>query len=297
MRHSSQVQRLGTLSCLYRSIRPPTLSRSHHYHCSYHHPRPDIIGMSSTLLLPASIVLLYALTRYIQRVKQDVYVLPCPVSITMSPSPLRMHRKRVETYPDNPYNPALQPTGEATWLWGHEKRVFDYESNEMYTKWMIVLGPLYKIKAALFHDDVVSRLHLGAHPRTPDCGFPPPRWGALDLQVGIDMKLSLTFDHLCHASQIVATDHAAVQHIFQYSDKYGECSAAVLGPCSFRMAFCAHRTFDEQRRRALPCRKLSKRLRLTNDPSDLSHHLRSAPIPFGSLGRMRWRYNQMRSLL
>lgn len=99
--------------------------------------------MSSTLLLLAGVVLLYALTRYIQRVKQDVYVLPCP------------------------------PTGEATWLWGHEKRVFDYESNEMYTKWMIVLGPLYKIKAALFHDDV-----------------------------------------------IVAADHAAVQHIFQYSDKY-----------------------------------------------------------------------------
>ena len=68
-----------------------------------------------------------------------------------------MHRKRVETYPDNPYDLALQPTGEATWLWGHERRVFDYESNEMYTKWMIVLGPLYKIKAALFHDDVVSR--------------------------------------------------------------------------------------------------------------------------------------------
>ena len=134
----------------------------------------------------------------------------------------------------------------------------------------------------------------------PDTRLAGPRpldGGALDLQVGIDMKLSLTFDHLCHASQIVAADHAAVQHIFQYSDKYGECSAAVPGPCSFRMAFCVHRTFDEQRRRASPCRKLSKSLCLVNGPSDLSHHLRSAPIPFDSLGRMRWRYNQIRYIL
>ncbi|KII84094.1 hypothetical protein PLICRDRAFT_46431 [Plicaturopsis crispa FD-325 SS-3] len=61
----------------------------------------------------------------------------------------------------------------ATWLWGHELLAFENDANEMYNIWVRQFGPLFKIKAALFHPDI-----------------------------------------------IIATDHAAVQHIFANSKTY-----------------------------------------------------------------------------
>ncbi|KAH9919840.1 cytochrome P450 [Fomitopsis serialis] len=47
------------------------------------------------------------------------------------------------------------PRGIAHWLWGHELLAFEGEATEMYTKWAALCGPVFKIKAALFHPDVV----------------------------------------------------------------------------------------------------------------------------------------------
>ncbi|TFY82726.1 hypothetical protein EWM64_g1280 [Hericium alpestre] len=98
-------------------------------------------------------ILVALVVRHLLRKKSDVDVLPSP------------------------------PASEATWLYGHEYEVFEHESNVMYSRWASALGPLYKIKAALFHADVV-----------------------------------------------VAADHAAVQHIFQYADRYGQYFASVKSP-------------------------------------------------------------------
>jgi len=43
----------------------------------------------------------------------------------------------------------------ASWLWGHELLAFEGEATEMYTKWASLCGPIFKIKAALFHSDIV----------------------------------------------------------------------------------------------------------------------------------------------
>ncbi|KAJ6614603.1 cytochrome P450 [Mycena sp. CBHHK59/15] len=61
----------------------------------------------------------------------------------------------------------------ASWIWGHELLVFQHQATQMYSIWARSLGGLFKIKAALFHPDI-----------------------------------------------IVATDHAAVRHIFAKSELY-----------------------------------------------------------------------------
>ncbi|KAJ7634583.1 cytochrome P450 [Roridomyces roridus] len=61
----------------------------------------------------------------------------------------------------------------ASWIWGHELLVFQHAATQMYSIWARSFGGLFRIKAALFHPDI-----------------------------------------------IVATDHAAVQHIFAKSDVY-----------------------------------------------------------------------------
>ncbi|KAJ7665967.1 cytochrome P450 [Mycena polygramma] len=61
----------------------------------------------------------------------------------------------------------------SSWIWGHELLVFQHAATQMYSIWARSFGGLFKIKAALFHPDI-----------------------------------------------IVATDHAAVQHIFANSDLY-----------------------------------------------------------------------------
>ncbi|TDL25126.1 cytochrome P450 [Rickenella mellea] len=43
----------------------------------------------------------------------------------------------------------------ASWIWGHELEVFHGEAAEVYSRWMYIYGPLFKIKAALFHSDII----------------------------------------------------------------------------------------------------------------------------------------------
>ncbi|TDL23921.1 cytochrome P450 [Rickenella mellea] len=43
----------------------------------------------------------------------------------------------------------------ASWIWGHELEVFNGQAIEAYSKWMNIYGPLIKIKAALFHHDLI----------------------------------------------------------------------------------------------------------------------------------------------
>ncbi|KII84093.1 hypothetical protein PLICRDRAFT_179774 [Plicaturopsis crispa FD-325 SS-3] len=43
----------------------------------------------------------------------------------------------------------------ATWLWGHELLAFENDANHMYSTWVRQFGPLFKIKAALFHPDII----------------------------------------------------------------------------------------------------------------------------------------------
>jgi hypothetical protein len=80
----------------------------------------------------------------------------------------------------------------ASWIWGHELLVFQHDATHMYSMWACVFGPIFKIKAALFHPDIV---------RVPGSSSPI---------VGTQCEL-----------QIVATDHAAVRHIFANTDIYG----------------------------------------------------------------------------
>ncbi|KAI0732667.1 cytochrome P450 [Fomitopsis betulina] len=47
------------------------------------------------------------------------------------------------------------PPQLAHWLWGHELLAFEGEATEAYTKWAALCGPVFKIKAALFHPEIV----------------------------------------------------------------------------------------------------------------------------------------------
>ncbi|TFY67129.1 hypothetical protein EVJ58_g1823 [Rhodofomes roseus] len=47
------------------------------------------------------------------------------------------------------------PRELAHWLWGHELLAFEGEASEMYTKWAALCGPVFRLKAALFHPDIV----------------------------------------------------------------------------------------------------------------------------------------------
>ncbi|KAI0918769.1 hypothetical protein AcV7_006907 [Taiwanofungus camphoratus] len=50
----------------------------------------------------------------------------------------------------------LGPSRKITnWIWGHELMAFQAEATEMYTKWASICGPIFKIKAALFHSDII----------------------------------------------------------------------------------------------------------------------------------------------
>ncbi|EIM87138.1 cytochrome P450 [Stereum hirsutum FP-91666 SS1] len=44
---------------------------------------------------------------------------------------------------------------EASWIWGHERTLFLHQACEKYVDWMRELGSVYKIKAALFGQDVI----------------------------------------------------------------------------------------------------------------------------------------------
>ncbi|KIY51555.1 cytochrome P450 [Fistulina hepatica ATCC 64428] len=49
----------------------------------------------------------------------------------------------------------LAPASDSHWLWGHEYRIWQSQANVMYTKWAAAVGPVYRIKAALFQSDVI----------------------------------------------------------------------------------------------------------------------------------------------
>ncbi|TDL26294.1 cytochrome P450 [Rickenella mellea] len=50
---------------------------------------------------------------------------------------------------------AAQSVKSASWVWGHELEAFQGQALELYGKWMHKYGPLFKIKAALFHSDII----------------------------------------------------------------------------------------------------------------------------------------------
>ncbi|SJL01235.1 uncharacterized protein ARMOST_04553 [Armillaria ostoyae] len=47
------------------------------------------------------------------------------------------------------------PGVDAHWLWGHEYIEWQNEIGKMYSKWAMAVGPVYRIKAALFKRDVI----------------------------------------------------------------------------------------------------------------------------------------------
>ncbi|EIN08207.1 cytochrome P450 [Punctularia strigosozonata HHB-11173 SS5] len=47
------------------------------------------------------------------------------------------------------------PSEEASWIWGHERQVWDHGAAEMHSKWASVIGTLFRIKAALRHPDII----------------------------------------------------------------------------------------------------------------------------------------------
>lgn len=98
---------------------------------------------AAVLLCISALIAAYFVNTIVQRRKHDVHRLPGP------------------------------STSFASWIWGHEKEVFEHEANESYAGWIPYFGSLYKIKAAFLHPDI-----------------------------------------------IVAADHAAVQHIFNDTNRY-----------------------------------------------------------------------------
>ncbi|KAK0448028.1 cytochrome P450 [Armillaria borealis] len=56
----------------------------------------------------------------------------------------------------------IQPGVDAHWLWGHEYIEWQNEIGKMYSKWAMAVGPVYRIKAALFKRDVVTSIDANA---------------------------------------------------------------------------------------------------------------------------------------
>ncbi|TDL23922.1 cytochrome P450 [Rickenella mellea] len=50
---------------------------------------------------------------------------------------------------------ALRSANSASWIWGHELEAFQGQALELYSKWMHTYGPVFKIKAALFHNEII----------------------------------------------------------------------------------------------------------------------------------------------
>lgn len=103
------------------------------------------------LALLTIIAAVYTYRYTIRRRGQDVRLLPSPVSI----------EPNKHTYADSLTSLAWrrirgdQPPQLAHWLWGHELLAFEGEATEAYTKWAALCGPVFKIKAALFHPEIV----------------------------------------------------------------------------------------------------------------------------------------------
>ncbi|KAF9066295.1 cytochrome P450 [Rhodocollybia butyracea] len=44
---------------------------------------------------------------------------------------------------------------QASWIWGHQFKIFQHDACEMYIEWAASLGPMYRIKAALFQPEII----------------------------------------------------------------------------------------------------------------------------------------------
>ncbi|KAH9852216.1 cytochrome P450 [Lenzites betulinus] len=49
----------------------------------------------------------------------------------------------------------IAPRSSSHWLWGHELATFQGQATETYTKWAALCGPLFRVKGALFHPDII----------------------------------------------------------------------------------------------------------------------------------------------
>lgn len=112
--------------------------------------------------------------------------------------------------------PWFEPLSEATTLYGHEKTVFDQHSNEMYMQWISVLGPFFKIKAAFFHEDIVS------------------------VPFHIHSMLLTQFVPNSQNLQVVVGDNVAVSHILRHCYNYGQFASL-----SHRHSFLSHASLPQ----------------------------------------------------
>jgi hypothetical protein len=51
------------------------------------------------------------------------------------------------------------PSSEASWIWGHERLVWDGEAGETHRRWIQEIGPMVRVSAALGGRNIV-RLYL-----------------------------------------------------------------------------------------------------------------------------------------
>lgn len=51
------------------------------------------------------------------------------------------------------------PEDATTYLWGHERIVWEGVASEMHCKWVDQIGPIFRLKAALGHPDIVRRTY------------------------------------------------------------------------------------------------------------------------------------------
>lgn len=79
-----------------------------------------------------------------------------------------------------------------SWIFGHELIIWQRQASELYTEWAAHLGCMFRINGAFGHPDIV-----------------------------ILSRFILTALLLTNRYQIIAADHLAVQHIFQFTDNYG----------------------------------------------------------------------------
>ncbi|EED83115.1 predicted protein [Postia placenta Mad-698-R] len=68
---------------------------------------------------------------------------------------LYVYRSVVRRRSEDVHRLLTAPRDVASRWWGHELLAFEGEATEMYTRWASVCGPIFKIKAALFHPDIV----------------------------------------------------------------------------------------------------------------------------------------------
>ncbi|TDL23925.1 cytochrome P450 [Rickenella mellea] len=61
----------------------------------------------------------------------------------------------IRRYQDDVRHAPGPSSSTASWIWGHELEAFQGQAVEFYSKWIYKYGPLIRIKAALFHSDIL----------------------------------------------------------------------------------------------------------------------------------------------